>query len=105
MFNTTHPDQIAASNARENYILVDLRSTHEFQNDGIAGSLNIPYKELPDSIKKIPADKEVILVCNNGKVAGAARNFLMGYAKLSNLSALEFGVASLHELLKARKAG
>jgi rhodanese-related sulfurtransferase len=105
MFNTIHPDQLAASNAREQFVMIDLRTAHEFQNDGIAGSIHIPYQELSDSIDKIATEKEVVLICNDGNMAGAARNFLMGYAKINNVSALQYGVAPLHQKLQKKKAG
>lgn len=85
--------------------MIDLRTVHDFQNDGIAGSIHIPYQELSDSIDKIATEKEVVLICNDGNMAGAARNFLMGYAKISNVSALQYGVAALHQKLQKKKAG
>ena len=104
MFNTIHPDQLNPSSARNNYFLVDLRSQHQFQNDGIAGSKHMPFHSLPEQYNQLPLEKEIVLICDDGKMAAAARNFLMGYAKLNNVVALEFGVQELHKKFEKRKA-
>jgi len=85
--------------------LVDLRSPLEFRRSSLAGAMNIPYTKLPDSIDQLSTEKEIVLICNDGYMAGAARNFLKGYAKMQNVLALESGFTPLSKKLSAKKAG
>jgi len=105
MFNTISPNELLHSTARKDYQLIDLRSPSEFHNSSIAGSLNIPYVQLPSSISDLSQDKKVVLICNDGNMAGAARNFLKGYARMQDVVALENGMAHLDAELSVKKAG
>lgn len=105
MFTTIHPSELAASNAREKYYLVDIRSRNEFLRDEIAGAVHIPYHALPNNIDKLPTDLEVVLFCNDGMLAASARNFLKGFARMNNVSSLELGANLLQQKLQSKKAG
>ncbi|MGB0431514.1 MAG: rhodanese-like domain-containing protein [Bacteroidia bacterium] len=105
MFNTLEANQILDLNQHNDYVLIDLRSTKEFQNDGVAGSIHLPYASLPQNLNRLPSNKKVVFMCNDGNMAGAARNFVKGYARLHNVFALEKGVAALHKTLELQKAG
>ncbi len=105
MFNTLEPNQIINFRKSQEYILIDLRSKLEFQNDGISGSINIPYQNLPENLHLIASNKNVVFVCDDGNMSGAARNWVKGFAKFNNVFALENGIKELHMLLERRKAG
>ena len=105
MFNTIEPNQIHQIRKGAENLLVDLRSRNEFNNDGLAGSIHIPYYDLPDRLNELSSDKNLIFICNNGDMAGAARNFVKGFACLKNIFALAEGVGAVHKLLERQKAG
>ena len=104
MFNTIEPNQIHYNHKETEYLLIDLRSRKEFNNDGLAGSIHIPYYELPDRLNELPTNKSLLFICNDGNMAGAARNFVKGYARLTNIFALAEGVGAVHKLLERQKA-
>lgn len=65
--------QIAAEKPADKIIL-DVRDAGM---DGyIPGALNIPLAQLEDRISEIPKDKEIIIHCNTGVMAGMAINTL-----------------------------
>jgi len=56
-------------------VIVDVRTPEEFDEEHIDGAINIPLEEIPDKIKSLKKDKELILVCLSGlraKKAAAA---------------------------------
>ncbi len=56
------------------YFVVDLRAPEHYQAGHIAGAVNIPFRLLAetDSLKKIPADKQTVMVCYDGHAASQA---------------------------------
>lgn len=104
MFNTISAKDLSGSLKREKYCLVDLRTQKEFQNDGISGSIHIPYHLLSENLEELPTDKHIVLICNDGNMAGAARNFIMGSAGILDVSALERGIRNLYHQLSGKKA-
>ena len=48
--------------------LIDLRSSNEFDDGHITGSINIPYTDLEDRIHEIKKqeDKSLVLICDTG---------------------------------------
>ncbi|KUO50007.1 MAG: hypothetical protein APF76_05955 [Desulfitibacter sp. BRH_c19] len=65
------------------YYVVDLRSTIDFMRGSILGAVSIPYETSwqQDQIDKLPMDKRLILICDDGtKSAQAAVQWkMMGY--------------------------
>jgi NADPH-dependent 2,4-dienoyl-CoA reductase/sulfur reductase-like enzyme/rhodanese-related sulfurtransferase len=57
--------------------LLDVRTPMEFRRGNIPGAVNIPLDELRDRLKKIPADKEVVVYCQIGLRAYVAARVLM----------------------------
>ena len=104
MFNTISAKDLSHTPDREMYHLVDLRTTKEFQHDGISGSVHIPYHMLSENLDELPTDKHIVLICNDGAMAGAARNYIMGSAGLIGVSALERGIGNLYHKLSGKKA-
>jgi len=70
------PDEFLAVLAAGNVSLVDVRSEREFATGSIPGAINIPdgdfYNSLDQTIKKLPTDRRVIIICATGaRSAGA----------------------------------
>jgi len=68
----------------EKQIIVDVRTTEEWEMDGHAAcSVNYPLDEFDDKIDELKAYDKVILVCRSGNRAGIAKAKLMhaGFTK------------------------
>jgi glyoxylase-like metal-dependent hydrolase (beta-lactamase superfamily II)/rhodanese-related sulfurtransferase len=48
------------------FVLVDVRSTREFQDTHIEGVVNIPAPELRTRFKELEADKPTVMICSSG---------------------------------------
>lgn len=63
--------------------VIDLRDSVHYQAGHIAGAVNIPFRSLAEqeSLKKIPADKQVVMVCYDGHAASQAARIVnqLGY--------------------------
>jgi rhodanese-related sulfurtransferase len=53
-------------------VLLDVRAPHHFENNRLNGSTNIPLLSLRSRLAEIPKDKQIIVVCGNGKASEAA---------------------------------
>ncbi|MBI3142583.1 MAG: rhodanese-like domain-containing protein [Bacteroidetes bacterium] len=105
MFTTLHPLTYLEQSASVPYFLIDLRGKRAFQTNGIAGSVHMPYHTIPDHLDKIPVNRPVLLLCDNGDMSAAARNFIMGYARRTNVMSLESGLDGFYKVSKRQKAG
>jgi rhodanese-related sulfurtransferase len=45
-------------------VLVDVRSVDSYKAEHIKGAMNIPYGEVADRAKELPADKMIITYCS-----------------------------------------
>jgi hydroxyacylglutathione hydrolase len=61
---------------REPPLLLDVRGAGEFAEGHIAGSLHIPYGELPRRLEELPRDRAVATICKGGKRSGLAASVL-----------------------------
>ena len=61
---------------QEGAVLIDVRSSEEFDEGSVPGAINIPIDLLPDNIGKIPTDKPIIVFCKSGNRAGKAKKIL-----------------------------
>ena len=69
--------------------ILDVRTANEFAAGHVPGALNIPYDELPDRLRELPATTDEILVyCRSGRRAVIAEETLRanGYGNLWQLS-------------------
>ncbi len=75
------------------YVL-SIRSATDFANGHIPGAHNIPWRQVAKSenLKKLPKDKQIVVVCYTGHTASQTTMFLneMGYDAV----ALKFGMTS-----------
>ncbi|MBZ4654080.1 MAG: rhodanese-like domain-containing protein [Bacillota bacterium] len=63
------------------YILLDIREREKFNAFRIAGSINIPFREIGANLERIPKDQKIILICNTGFTAAQTSSLLnlLGY--------------------------
>ena len=70
--------------------LIDFRSSNEFDDGHITGSINIPYTDLEDRIHEIKKqeDKSLVLICDTGSQSANAGEVLnkSGFEKTVILS-------------------
>ena len=69
----------------ENTVLIDVREPGDYEEGHIEGAINIPIRELAQSLELIPTDRPVIVYCASGWRAGMAYSTLrlMGYDNVS----------------------
>lgn len=53
----------------EKVLLLDIRSREEFENNGIKGSVNVPFDEISTGLSKLPKDKPVYVLCRTGDLS------------------------------------
>ncbi len=61
---------------QEGAVLIDVRSSEEFDEGSVPEAINIPIDLLLDNIGKIPTDKHIIVFCKSGNRAGKAKKIL-----------------------------
>ena len=70
-------------------ILIDVRTSVEWQSEHLEGALNIPYDKIAEKIGQAVPDKKtkVILYCRTGRRSGIALETLkkIGYEDVTNL--------------------
>ena len=77
----------AKIDAKENFQLIDVRETSEYEIGQISGSTHIPMGEVMDNLREIKKDIPVYLQCKSGGRSGAILNALesQGYTNLYNV--------------------
>ncbi len=89
---------IRLMNNHSDALIVDIRTSSEFDGGHIKGAKNLPLNDLSKSVDGITAhkDKPVLIYCNSGNSAGRAIKILRhaGFGKISNL---EGGIAAWRE--------
>ena len=56
--------------------IVDVRTTEEFSNSRVEGSVNIPLNLVPENIKTLKKMQPLVLCCEAGVRSGQAMEFL-----------------------------
>lgn len=73
----------AVKGADKKYFLVSLQRPEDYAKGHVPGAINIPYSEIAkaDTLRKLPRDKKIVLICYVGHWAGSAALFLnqLGY--------------------------
>jgi len=58
-------------------VIIDVRTSMEFEDGHVPGSILITLDSIPESVERIKAmNKPVILVCRSGARAGSAQAYL-----------------------------
>ena len=89
-----NPDDISVEtlkqmrNARQDFVLVDVRNPDEVAICEITGSVKIPLPDLPQRFAELPKDKLIVLHCKLGGRSAKALQFLrsQGYRQLKNVA-------------------
>lgn len=73
--------------AQETLFLLDVREPFEFEFGHIADSVLIPLNQIPQRLKELDFDKEIVVICHHGHRSMQAANFLsqVGFKQVSNL--------------------
>ena len=73
---------------KEGDILLDVRTTEEFDRGGIAGAVNVPVDELRSRLNELPKEKNIYIYCEAGLRGYLAQRMLKqsGYDHVLNLS-------------------
>ena len=66
--------------------IVDVRTTEEFENSSVKGSVNIPLNLVPDNIETLKKMQPLVLCCAAGVRSGQAMEYLKinGLVKVYN---------------------
>lgn len=74
-------------------IVIDVRTSEEFNQGHLEGAINIPYDLIDSNLDKIgnEKDKTVVVYCRSGRRSGIAKNTLegLGYKNVLNGGGLE----------------
>jgi rhodanese-related sulfurtransferase len=91
-FNGIRGDALKAKlDSGEQVFLLDVREPNEFAGGRIEGSLNVPVREVPKSLAKLPQDKnaQIVVVCASAVRSGYVAEALSfkGYTNVKHLAA------------------
>ncbi|WP_411727223.1 rhodanese-like domain-containing protein [Methyloglobulus sp.] len=72
---------------KEQIFLLDVREPFEFAHAHIAESVLIPLNQIPQRLRELDVNKEIVLICHHGIRSMQAANFLVqvGFKQVSNL--------------------
>ena len=81
----------------EGVFYLDVRTPMEFRGNSIKGFKNIPVDQIPNRLKDIPKDKEVVVICQSGARSSSAVRFLTSnnYENVTNVTG-GMGAWSMH---------
>ncbi len=86
--NISVADLKAQLDDKETLLLLDVRSTEEYANDGyVAGSVLIPLPELERRLRDLPTDRPIVCICRSGNRSTTACDLLtrQGFKQLRNV--------------------
>lgn len=72
-------------------LLIDVRTSAEFEQQHIEGAINIPLNEIAKQMKKIDKSQPIVLYCRSGNRSGQGYELLAqsGYTLLLNGGGIE----------------
>jgi len=88
---TSLPSEITVAQAAEKRdqgaFILDVRQPEEWQQFHIPGATLIPLGELPQRLKEVPKDREVVVVCRTGHRSAEGRDILRnaGYPQVTSM--------------------
>jgi rhodanese-related sulfurtransferase len=94
MFSRSSAKQISTKELKDEYLtnkkdkfFLDVRTKQEFSARKIRGFENISVDRLEQNLKKLPKDKEIVVICQSGSRSAAACNFLIrnGFENVTNV--------------------
>jgi rhodanese-related sulfurtransferase len=74
--------------AKDPFFLLDVREPFEFNHAKIEGSVLIPLNQIPQRLRELDAEQEIVVLCHHGIRSMQAANFLVqvGFKQVSNLT-------------------
>ena len=72
----TGKDSKASEAIKNGAVIIDVRTSAEFKQGHVKGSVNIPLNELEDNIDKIKKYNTVVTCCVSGTRSGSAKSIL-----------------------------
>ncbi len=73
-------------------LIIDVRTTNEYQQGHVRQSVNIPYNEIAQQIAHVAMDRDtrIVLYCRSGRRSGIAEQTLrqLGYRQVENRGGL-----------------
>lgn len=94
LFSNSKVKQISTTQLKEEYLtkkidkfFLDVRTKGEYKSNHIRGFENIAVDGLAANLRKIPKDKEIVVICQSGGRSSMACNLLKknGYEKVTNV--------------------
>lgn len=81
--NTNTEDKLENIIAKNNYIIVDVRTKEEYDESHVKNAINIPYDEINEETS-LDKTKTIIVYCKSGRRSGIAKSTLenLGYTVL-----------------------
>jgi len=78
----------AAQLVREGAVLLDVREPVELAICRVAGSREIPMRQIPEQLDELPRDTLLLVLCHHGHRSMRVTQFLRanGFAKVSNVA-------------------
>ena len=75
--------------ASDNYILLDVRTSEEYNNGHLKGSINIDYfsDNFSEEISSLGLESPILVYCRSGNRSGKAMNIMydLGFKEVKNL--------------------
>jgi rhodanese-related sulfurtransferase len=78
----------AANLLREGAILLDVREPYEVALCSVAGSRHVPMRQIPERMRELPADGQILVLCHIGARSMRVTQFLRqnGFTQVSNVA-------------------
>ena len=82
------PEEFRNATRDRNSIVLDVRSSEEYDNSHIDGAVNIPAPDLRTRFRELDPDSEILLVCSTGYRSTLAGSILLSnhFNKLHNVA-------------------
>jgi rhodanese-related sulfurtransferase len=90
--STSLPSEISVAQAAQakdqGAFILDVRQPEEWAQFHIPGATLIPLGELPDRLKEVPQDRQVVVVCRSGKRSAQGRDILLkaGFSQVTSMA-------------------
>lgn len=77
---TIKPSSLTEILEKNNYMIVDVRTPEEYDEEHIKGAINIPYDKIDEKVE-LDKDKQILVYCRSGQRSRIAYNTLkrLGY--------------------------
>lgn len=85
-------DAAEARDAVGRAVFLDVREPYEYESGYVEGSLHIPIGEIAARWEEVPADREVVVVCQVGQRSALVTEFLRAHGRVAHN--LEGGLAA-----------